>query len=204
MGPGSFTWCLLMKKPNKKLNKTRSPNDDGLWKHVTEQVAPLKGRETLYVDRPKEVAEPATSPKPRPIRKRKTSPKTTAAHKPPPVLNHVDQPGMDKRNQQRMRQGKLALDARTDLHGMTRVQAHRVLAGFIEESWLADRRMVLVITGKGLRPDGTAGVLRTAVPRWLNESPNRERILGFSFAAPKDGGEGALYVRLKKSSKKRI
>ena len=194
-----------MKKPNKKLNKTRSPNDDGLWKYVTEQVAPLKGRETLYVDRPEEVAEPATSPKPRSIRKRKTSPKTTAAHKPPPpVLNHVDQPGMDKRNQQRMRQGKLALDARTDLHGMTRVQAHRVLAGFIEESWLADRRMVLVITGKGLRPDGTTGVLRTAVPRWLNESPNRERILGFSYAAPKDGGEGALYVRLKKSSKKRI
>jgi DNA-nicking Smr family endonuclease len=193
-----------MKKPNKKLNKTRSPNDDGLWKHVTEQVAPLKGRETLYVDRPEEITEPATSPKPRPIRKRKTSPKTTAAHKPPPVLNHVDQPGMDKRNQQRMRQGKLALDARTDLHGMTRVQAHRVLAGFIEESWLADRRMVLVITGKGLRPDGTTGVLRTAVPRWLNESPNRERILGFSYAAPKDGGEGALYVRLKKSSKKRI
>ncbi|MGY9015413.1 MAG: Smr/MutS family protein, partial [Rhodospirillales bacterium] len=71
-------------------------------------------------------------------------------------------------------------------------------------SWLADRRMVLVITGKGLRPDGTTGVLRTAVPRWLNESPNRERILGFSYAAPKDGGEGALYVRLKKSSKKRI
>jgi DNA-nicking Smr family endonuclease len=196
-----------MKKPSKKLNKSKAPNDDGLWQHVTEQVAPLKGREALYVDMPDEVTESKTSQKPRSIRKRKASPKieTRVVHKSPPlILTHVDQPGMDKRNQQRMRQGKLALDARTDLHGMTRAQAHRVLAGFIEESWQADKRMVLVITGKGLRPDGTMGVLRTAVPRWLNESPNRERILGFSYAAPKDGGEGALYVRLKKSSKKRI
>jgi DNA-nicking Smr family endonuclease len=195
-----------MQKPNKKLSKSHSINVDRLWQHVAEQVMPLKGRETLYVDVPAEIAESVRLKETKPVRKTKTSRKieTTVAHELSlPVLTHVDQPGLDKRSRQRMRQGKLAIDGWMDLHGMTQVQAHRVLAEFIGESWRADRRVVLIITGKGLRPDGTTGVLRKAVPRWLNESPNRERILGFSYAAPKDGGEGALYVRLKRSSKQR-
>jgi DNA-nicking Smr family endonuclease len=58
---------------------------------------------------------------------------------------------------------------------------------------------VLVITGKGLRADGGGGVLRNAVPRWMNEPPNRERILAFAHATPPDGGEGALYVLLRRT-----
>ncbi len=195
-GPGGSMWCWLMKKPNKKLKADNPPNDANLWQHVTEQVVPLQGRETLHVDLP----EPASEQKPKPTR-RKGIPqpvKRKSTPNPPPERTHTQQPGMDKRNQQRLRQGKLKIDGRTDLHGMTQVQAHRALGKFIETSWNADKRLVLIITGKGLRPDGATGVLRSAVPRWLNESPNQEKILGFSYAAPKDGGEGALYVRLKK------
>ena len=200
-GPGGSMWCWLMKKPNKKLQADNAPDDANLWQHVTEQVAPLKGRETLHVDLP----EPASEQKPKPLRRKKVSQpvKRKSPPKPPPELTHSQQPGMDKRNQQRLRQGKLKIDGRTDLHGMTQVQAHKSLGEFIENSWNADKRLVLIITGKGLRPDGATGVLRTAVPRWLNESPNREKILGFSYAAPKDGGEGALYVRLKKNPNNR-
>jgi len=57
---------------------------------------------------------------------------------------------------------------------------------------------VLVITGKGLKPDGTLGVLRHGVPHWLNLPPNRERVLAFCHATPADGGEGALYVLLRR------
>ncbi len=85
-----------------------------------------------------------------------------------------------------------------DLHGMTQEQAHRALNAFIEGSFRAAKRCVLVITGKGLKPDGSVGVLRSAVPRWLNQPPNRERVLAFSYAIPRDGGEGALYVMLKR------
>jgi DNA-nicking Smr family endonuclease len=56
---------------------------------------------------------------------------------------------------------------------------------------------VIVVTGKGLKADG-GGVLRANVPRWLNEPDLRARVLAFAHARPKDGGEGALYVLLKK------
>jgi DNA-nicking Smr family endonuclease len=201
-GPGGSMWCWLMKKPNRKFKADNVPDGADLWQHVTEQVSPLKGRETLHVDLP----EPVLEPKSKPMRRKGViapSPKRKSPPKPPPELTHTQQPDMDKRNQQRLRQGKLKIDSRTDLHGMTQVQAHRALGNFIVDSWNTDKRLVLIITGKGLRPDGATGVLRSAVPRWLNESPNREKIIGFSYAAPKDGGEGALYVRLKKSPSNR-
>jgi DNA-nicking Smr family endonuclease len=61
----------------------------------------------------------------------------------------------------------------------------------------AGKRAVLIITGKGLRGEGT-GILRAAVPRWLNEAKLRALILSIAPAAPKDGGGGALYVLLKR------
>ncbi len=54
-----------------------------------------------------------------------------------------------------------------------------------------------VITGIG-RAREEGGVLRAAVPRWLNEPPNRARVLAFDLAQPNDGGHGALYVLLRK------
>ena len=93
----------------------------------------------------------------------------------------------------------MAIDARLDLHGSTQQEAHRDLNGFIERCYARNFRCVLVITGKGLRlSSGEIGVLRRAVPQWLNDQPLRSMILGFSHATPKDGGEGALYVLLKR------
>jgi len=95
-----------------------------------------------------------------------------------------------------MRRGRLPIDDAIDLHGCTQEQAYVALAGFLGRAHGAGRRCVLVVTGKGLR-DGT-GVLRAMVPRWLNEPALRRLVLGFSYAQPKDGGEGALYVLLKR------
>ena len=86
-------------------------------------------------------------------------------------------------------------EATIDLHGLTRTEAHRALNAFLEGAQEAGRRSVLVITGKGSRGEG---VLRDSVPHWLNAEPNRRMIRAFSHAAPKDGGQGALYVLLKR------
>jgi DNA-nicking Smr family endonuclease len=91
----------------------------------------------------------------------------------------------------------MPIEARIDLHGMTQSEAHRVLTGFITGQQAAGRRCVLVITGKGRGKQG-AGILRESVPRWLNEGPLRERVLAFDYARPQDGGEGALYVLLRR------
>lgn len=90
------------------------------------------------------------------------------------------------------------IEATLDLHGLIQAEAHRALGAFLHGSRSAGKRTVLVITGKGGVKDSERGVLRDAVPRWLNEGPNRRMIKAFSFAAPKDGGEGALYVLLKR------
>jgi len=97
-----------------------------------------------------------------------------------------------------MKRGKMDIGGRIDLHGHSQEQAHRALNAFIAGSFTAGRRCVLVITGKGARSDAGSGVLRRAVPHWLNASPNREKVLAFSYAAPRDGGEGALYVLMKR------
>lgn len=88
-------------------------------------------------------------------------------------------------------------EARIDLHLMTQEAAHRALTEFLAASQAAHRRSVLVITGKGFR-DGSVGVLKANVPRWLNEAPTRGLVLAFTHAAQADGGEGALYVLLRR------
>ena len=139
-------------------------------------------------------------------RKNTATPRRPPSPPPPPAperaepdLVHGKAPGLDRRSQTKMRRGQVDIEARIDLHGMTQGQAHRALGGFLQEAQAAGRRTVLVITGKGRGKEGGGdGVLRNAVPKWLNETSNREMIRGFSHAAPKHGGAGALYVLLKR------
>jgi len=58
---------------------------------------------------------------------------------------------------------------------------------------------VLVITGKGTRDTGEIGVLRQAVPGWLNAPPLKGLIHAFDYAARPHGGAGALYILLKRN-----
>jgi len=120
---------------------------------------------------------------------------------PPPVRAKADAVpslggGLDRRSAARLRRGEIALDARLDLHGRTQDEAHRALVRFIGTSHDAGLRAVLVITGKG--GSGGEGVLRRAVPRWLGEARCRALVLAVAPARPRHGGDGALYVLLRR------
>ena len=106
--------------------------------------------------------------------------------------------GVDKRTSQRLSRGQLTIEGRLDLHGLTQDEAHSRLAGFIRRAVAAGKRNVLVITGKGFKASGEIGVLRQAVPRWLNEPSLRRHIVTLRQAQAKDGGDGALYVLLRR------
>jgi|GEM_PF-472783 len=110
--------------------------------------------------------------------------------------------GIDRRTDLRLRRGRLSIDGRIDLHGMTQSQAHGALAGFLHRCRQEERRCVLVITGKGTGRGGegslTGGVLRAALPRWLAEPPLRDLVVTLHPAQPRDGGDGAFYVLLKR------
>jgi DNA-nicking Smr family endonuclease len=125
-------------------------------------------------------------------------PPVRVALAPPPDLLPGVAGGVDKRTLAKLRRGQIPPERRIDLHNMTQSEAYAALGGFLASAHSAGRRCVLVITGKGYRSDGAVGVLRTNVPHWLNQPVNRARILAFSHAAPADGGEGALYVLLRR------
>jgi DNA-nicking Smr family endonuclease len=120
-----------------------------------------------------------------------------AAPAKPPELATGRIAGVDKRLAERLKRGQLTIDGVLDLHGLTQEEAHRQLDGFLGHAANSGRRCVLIITGKGVwRSD--SGILREMVPRWLNEAPNRARVLAIATAQPRHGGSGALYVLLKR------
>lgn len=111
---------------------------------------------------------------------------------------------MDRKAFTRLKRGKLRPEARIDLHGMTLAQAHPALSGFILSAHAAEKRLVLVITGKGkARDDGDPiptrfGVLRHQVPQWLRMPPLSSVVLQVTEAHRSHGGAGAYYVYLRR------
>jgi DNA-nicking Smr family endonuclease len=99
-----------------------------------------------------------------------------------------------------LRRGKMRVEARLDLHGMTQQEAYGALNRFISSCIASERRTLLVITGKGGVLEENKGVLRRMLPLWLEEPPLRDKVLAFVQAPRKDGGDGAFYIRLRKNT----
>jgi DNA-nicking Smr family endonuclease len=108
---------------------------------------------------------------------------------------------LGRRLKQRVARGREPIDARIDLHGMTQHQAHGALLHFLHRAQADGVKTVLVVTGKGLRKSsdgGERGVLKRQVPLWLALPEFRPLVVGFDDAHVGHGGEGALYVRLRR------
>jgi DNA-nicking Smr family endonuclease len=187
--------------------KDRRPSADeaDLWRKVTGDVKPIPkstadelppGRDPLTPAAPAKAVSPRRKAK-TPCRAAVEQPAPPPRRRATPELGHGDAPGVDRRTADKVRKGRMEIEARIDLHGMTQAEAHRALTAFIIGQHEAGRRCVLVVTGKGAWREG-GGVLRDAVPRWLNQADLRPRLLSFTHAQRKDGGDGALYVLLKR------
>jgi DNA-nicking Smr family endonuclease len=110
---------------------------------------------------------------------------------------------LERRQKQRVARGRDAIDARIDLHGMTQSEAHDALRRFLRGAQANGAKIALVVTGKGTRSaarDGGSerGVLKRQVPMWLALPEFRPFIVGFDDAHVSHGGQGALYVRLRR------
>lgn len=191
--------------------KRRLTEDElALWQVVAKSVTPLKRRRAKKPAASEEgvaaKAAPAAKAPPGKQPKRPKGPApvpapTIAAPKPLPPLTPTPapgaMPGIDKRQGERFRRGQMPIEGKIDLHGRTQAEAHDALQHFVERAFKAGKRQLLVITGKGMT-QSKSGILKTNVPRWLNEAPMRRLILAISQARPEHGGEGALYVLLKR------
>lgn len=94
----------------------------------------------------------------------------------------------------KLRRGHWIVQGEIDLHGMTRDEARPHLAHFLSECVRRGVRCIRVIHGKGLRSRNREPVLKAKVAHWLAQ---RDEILAFCEAPPRDGGSGALHVLLK-------
>jgi DNA-nicking Smr family endonuclease len=170
--------------------RSLSREERALWEATTRTVAPLPQRGRAATP------EPASrTPTPSTGRARKPIPPSGPA--PLQALTPGVASGVDRRTAERQRRGQLPIEARLDLHGLTQDEAHRALIRFVTDAADRGMRNLLVITGKGSASDAT-GVLKTVVPRWLNERALRPHILSFAWAQPRHGGAGALYVMLRR------
>jgi DNA-nicking Smr family endonuclease len=105
-----------------------------------------------------------------------------------------------RRERSQLSRGRKEIDARLDLHGMTQTRAHRALSSFLQRAHRDGLTFVLVITGKGkMGADSERGVLRRQVPQWLGLPEFRALVVGFEEAHIGHGGEGAIYVRIRRS-----
>jgi len=109
--------------------------------------------------------------------------------------------GLDSKIFQQLKAGRLSAEGHLDLHGQNADQALDSLLFFMRESYLAGRRMVLVIPGRGKNSPHGLGILRQELQTWLTREPLRRIVLAFCTAQPRDGGTGALYVLLRKMKK---
>jgi DNA-nicking Smr family endonuclease len=168
------------------------PEERHIWGMVASTVHPLPGRATPTAE-PSDAIPPPTAavaatriapPPPAPGAKRP---------KPRPDLDVIE-----PRRKHRIAKEREEIGARLDLHGLDQDRARGVLERFLAQAWDNGFRAVLVITGKGVQGDG---ILKRRAPEWLAAPHLAHIVAGISDAARHHGGEGALYVALKRKSR---
>ncbi|HSM40661.1 MAG TPA: Smr/MutS family protein [Afifellaceae bacterium] len=190
-----------------------TPEDRELWDRVLRSVRPIRPPErrddnAAETDATGPAPTGRTAPPP-PTARRKGKPPSAPSYSPPVSAPKPDRaPGLaplEPRRKRRLARGSEEVEARLDLHGMRQSTAFHTLIGFLRQARARRIGTVLVITGKGRAdgPDdargGERGVLRRLVPQWLARPEFRDLVIGFEPAARRHGGEGALYVRVRRA-----
>jgi DNA-nicking Smr family endonuclease len=167
-----------------------SEDDRVLWNLVARTAKPLKGR--TAIDSPDIGPDIGDETKP-PALVQAMAPAAAAKAKTQHVSHAFDEPTLEK-----LSKGRLPIEGRVDLHGLTQDEAYSLLFSFLHRAHAGGIRYVLVITGKG-SSSGSDGVLRRAVPAWLSTPAFRPLVSSHDHAARNHGGSGALYVRLRRA-----
>jgi DNA-nicking Smr family endonuclease len=174
------------------MNRRRLSDDERtLWQGVTRSIAPLRKATRLPAPTQETPRPAAPSRRAKPLAETKP-----AAPAPKSVPQEVV---LGRKLKRRVARGAHAIDGRLDLHGMTQAQAHDALLRFLRSRQARGAKLVLIITGKGTRAgESERGVLKRMVPQWLRLAEFRNLVAGFESASIAHGGEGALYVTLRR------
>ncbi len=183
-------WGVRSRRGRRRLTEEEAR----LWSVVARTVKPLRSGQIVPLATLPETPVPSARPA-----------KRSEAHALPAAgpVRHPKPPAaaiaIARRERQQLARGKAELGGRIDLHGLTQAEAHDALLRFLRRTQAEGAKFVLVITGKGGFGAGERGVLRRQVPLWLGLPEFRTCVLGFDVAHAGHGGEGALYVRLRRA-----
>lgn len=174
-----------------------SPEDRRIWARVAGSVTPARPKKAPRIIPGAAVVDPPAAPPAKgPIKARGVAPPWS-----PPVSTPARARGLpealEPRRQRRLSRERDPIEARIDLHGYGRFQAQDALTAFLMGAQARGYRSVLVITGQGRR--GGSGVIRASVHEWLQSPALRGVVSGFAAAARHHGGDGALYVTIRRA-----
>lgn len=165
-------------------------NDDAAWQEAVKGIKPLNS--SKVVSSPKKKSPPS---------------KAKDINVPLKIYQHDLSLGttadIDRSTMRRFKREEFAVEAKLDLHGFTENKAYEAVNRFITSSYLAGKRCVLIVTGKGLPHQdedifAPKGVLKDRVPQWLNQDNLKQLILSYIHPSPRLGGNGALYILLRR------
>ncbi|HZZ30485.1 MAG TPA: Smr/MutS family protein [Phenylobacterium sp.] len=181
------------------------PEERQVWGLVAATVHPLAGKATPAEALPSPAGEGQAAPAAR-AKKSGSGPAPAPGPQSPPRLpiarlaphEREGNKPIEPNRRHRIAKARDTIGARLDLHGLDQDRARGVLERFLTSAWDEGYRAVLVITGKGVQGDG---ILKRRTPEWLAAPHLAHIVAGISDAARHHGGEGALYVALKRKAR---
>ena len=183
-----------------------SADEAALWRRVTATVTPLNPQvppQAAEVAAARAAVGEVSPAAAKPLRQPSgltPPPKGEDRGKTPPLSPDR---GLDASWERKLARALIAPDFTLDLHGHTLEQAHRRLDMGLGQAKAMGARLVLLITGKS-RPAEAAdrgdkrGAIRAKVLDWLAAGPHARDIAAIRKAHRRHGGEGALYLVLKR------
>ena len=194
---------------NRRIQRTLRQDEIDLWLQVVAKVKRRAGVKIPLSSPPPMASWPTqakstqaklVSANPAPHRVRAESYQAMPPAHPVPRANQL--PSLDPPLRKRLKRGHAEIEGRLDLHGLRQEQAHQSLRHFIIGAQARGARVVMVVTGKGsglaTHDDHERGVLRRMTPFWLQAPDLRPLIVGVESAARHHGGEGAIYIHLRR------
>lgn len=188
-----------MRRPGRRL----TAEEKAIWAQVARTVTPLAPPTRAGAPAAPELPVPDLPPPP-PVRKVKGRVPPPLPPKAIPAKPRADVPlNLDGSWEKRIAKGTLAPDFSLDLHGSNLDQAYlRLMHGLVQAKAMG-ARVVLVVTGKPRPVDamdrGAArGAIRAKIADWLAASEHASDIVATRGAHRRHGGQGAIYVVLKK------
>ncbi len=171
------------------MRRAVKPEERSLWHEA------MRGVRRFVAAKPEEAIETSLGP----VAAKPSGPVSKTRSPPLAPVRSVALPRfLDTETCRRLKHRTGKIEARLDLHGLTETAAHAALAGFIEDCAAANRHVVLIITGKGRLG---RGILRRNLPLWLEAPGLRPHVAAIQPAFDHDGGDGALYVQMRRKSK---